>query len=115
MEDRNKSKTELSEIGEFGLIDRLTKDLKNKNMGGEKNNVRKVKNKTVTDLLLAKNPRNSYPIYRTLQQSEHFTKKELVSFFALFGDTDKRLKTTGQNPKFVLEDMVIQICRKVVS
>ena len=82
---------------------------------GEKLSSKKGKNKTVHDLLIVKNPNNTFPIYKMLQQSEKFTKKELGSFFPLFGDADKRLKTTGQNPKLILEDVVIKICRKALS
>jgi DNA polymerase-3 subunit delta len=92
-----------------------TSEKEEKNTSGKKRNVRGGKNKKTTDLLIANNPHNAYPMYKMLQQSGRFTKKELVSFFFLFADTDKKLKTTGQNPKLVLEDMVINICLKGIS
>ena len=38
---------------------------------------KKKKTKTTTDLLIAKNPKNAYPIYLLFKKSERFTKDEL--------------------------------------
>ncbi|MDP7076763.1 MAG: hypothetical protein QGI64_00650, partial [Desulfobacterales bacterium] len=72
-----------------------------------------VKKKTITDLLIAKTPKSPYPVYMMLQQSENFTKKELIHAIESLREADLRLKSTGQNPKLILEGAVFKILRKL--
>ncbi len=72
----------------------------------------KKKEKADTDLLIAKNPNNSYPMFQSLLKSENFTRKELIQALETASIADIRLKTTALNPKIVLEEMIIRICRK---
>ncbi len=78
-----------------------------KGKGGKK----KKKPKAGTDLVIAKNPRNAYPIYQMFKKTEHFTMEELLSIVKALSHTDQRLKTSGQEPKSVLEKLVFSICR----
>jgi len=71
------------------------------------------KNKLTTDLLIAKNPNNPYPVFLLFGKSEKFTKEELFNSIEYMSKADLRLKSTGQNPKLVLEDAIFHICRKV--
>jgi DNA polymerase-3 subunit delta len=71
---------------------------------------KKKKTKSTTDLLVAKNPKNAYPIYQLLKKSERFSKEELINAFAILNATDKKLKTEGRNPKLVLEKLIWEIC-----
>lgn len=66
-----------------------------------------------TDIIIAKNPNNPYPIYQMFIRSETFSKKELFKAFEILNQADVRLKTTGQSPRFILEEVVLNICRKV--
>jgi len=70
------------------------------------------KSKLNTDLLIAKNPNNPYPVFQLFNKSERFTKQELLDFIEYIGKADLRLKSTGQNPKLVMEDVIFHICRK---
>ncbi|CAN2040340.1 DNA polymerase III subunit delta [Candidatus Magnetomoraceae bacterium gMMP-15] len=81
----------------------------------EFDNDSKAKKKAVPalNLLIAKNPRNSYPVYQTFIKSEQFTKAELIQAMEILFKTDKNLKSTGQNPKLVLEQAIINICNKI--
>ncbi len=72
----------------------------------------KKKEKADTDLLIAKNPNNPYPMFQSLLQAENFTGKELIQALETASMADIRLKTTTLNPKIVLEEMIIRICRK---
>ncbi|MCD4764266.1 MAG: hypothetical protein K8R28_09640 [Desulfobacterales bacterium] len=65
-----------------------------------------------TDLLIAKNPNNPYPVFQLFSKSERFTKEELLDSIKYMSKADLRLKSTGQNPKLVLEDVIFHICRK---
>lgn len=72
-----------------------------------------VKKKPITDLLIAKTPKSPYPVYMMLKQSENFTKKELIHALESLSEADLRLKSTGQNPKLILEGAVFKILRKL--
>jgi DNA polymerase-3 subunit delta len=71
----------------------------------------KTKKKIQTDLLLARNPKNAYPIYQLLKKSEHYSKSELLAAVGLLSETDAQLKLSGQDPKLILERLVFRICR----
>jgi len=73
---------------------------------------KKKKNKIATDLLIAKNPKNAYPIFQLFKKSERFTKAELLRAMQSLNKTDKRLKSSGQNPQLVLEKVILDMCRK---
>lgn len=71
---------------------------------------KKKKMKTTTDLQIAKNPKNSYPIYLILKKSERFSKNELFSAVASLNEADIKLKSSAQPPKLVLERTLFAIC-----
>ena len=73
---------------------------------------KKKKAKSGTDLLIAKNPGNPYPIYLLLKKSERFSKAELVDAFETLNTADKQLKSGGQNLRLVLEKVILSICRR---
>ncbi|MGD9057016.1 MAG: hypothetical protein PVF38_12790 [Desulfobacterales bacterium] len=70
----------------------------------------KKKKKIQTDLILARNPKNGYPVYQLLKKSAHFTKNELIAAVDLLNETDVQLKTSRQDPKFILDRLVLKIC-----
>lgn len=72
---------------------------------------KKKKSNLTTDLLIAKNPKNAYPIYQLLKKSERFSKDELIRAFETLNAADNNLKTDGQNAKLVLEKIILEICR----
>ncbi len=63
-----------------------------------------------SDLMLAKNPKNAYPIYQTLLKAANFSMAELLAALDRLSQTDLALKTTGQNAKIVLEDTILAVC-----
>ena len=71
---------------------------------------KKKKSKTDTDLLIAKNPKNAYPIFQLFKKSERYTKEELLEAIGALNQVDKLLKSSGQNPKLVLEKAILGIC-----
>lgn len=66
--------------------------------------------KNDTDLKIVKNPRSPYPVYLLLKNAGRFSKAELIDAVGQIGEADLRLKSTGQNPKLVLEKVVFSIC-----
>jgi len=81
------------------------------NKNDKNKNKNKKKSVPSTDLIIANNPRSAYPVYLALQKSEKYTKEKLVSIIKKLGKADIQLKTTGRNPKLVLEEAVFYICR----
>jgi len=72
----------------------------------------KKKRKIKTDLLLARNPKNAYPVYQLLKKSERFSKTELMAAVAYLNETDAQLKISAQNPKLILERLIFRICNR---
>lgn len=71
----------------------------------------KSKKKITTDLLIARNPKNSYPVYQLFLKSERFTKDDLLGALELLSEADIQLKSTGQDAKLVLERAIFGICK----
>lgn len=61
------------------------------------------------DLLLAKNPKNAYPVFMLLRKSERFAKTTLAEALQSLADADRYLKSSGQNPKLILERVILQL------
>ena len=77
---------------------------------GATNKTKKKKDKWMSDLMVAKT--HPYRLYILLKESERFTKDELIAAFEILSEADKRLKSTGQNPKLILEQAIFRICGK---
>jgi len=67
------------------------------------------KAKISSDLVIAKNPGNPYPVYQMFRKSDNFTKDELLADLDFISKADLRMKS-GNNPKLVLEDTVFFVC-----
>lgn len=112
MEDRNKLKTDLSEIGEFGLIDILTKDLKNKNTStvfgvGDDATLLRYRDKDIlvsTDLLL-----EGVHFNLTYTPLKHLGYKAAVvnfsDIYAMNGRPKQITVSLGISSKLMLEDI----------
>ncbi|MEJ2730720.1 MAG: hypothetical protein P8185_19835 [Deltaproteobacteria bacterium] len=74
----------------------------------------KIKKKIQTDLLLARNPKNAYPVYQLIKKSKRYTKSELLAAVGLLSETDAQLKLSGQDPKLILERLVFKICNPAI-
>ena len=68
------------------------------------------KKKPVTDLLMAPNPKNAYPIYQTFLKSDGFSQKELIGILMELADLDHRMKSATDHPLVLLENLIISIC-----
>lgn len=76
---------------------------------GDQGNDKK-KRKIQTGLLLARNPKNAYPVYQLLKKSERFSKTELLAAVAYLNEADDQLKISAQDPKLILERLIFKIC-----
>ena len=69
------------------------------------------KTKIKTDLLLARNPNNAYPVYQLLKKSERYSKTDLIETFSYLNEADRQLKISAQNPKLILQRLIFRICK----
>ncbi len=91
----------------------LSKNVNTVDEGAKKGKAKKGgsnKSKLSTDLLVAQNPNNPYPVYQMLLRSERFTTNELIEDLKRLSEADLRLKSTGGNPKIILEKVLFHIC-----
>jgi DNA polymerase-3 subunit delta len=79
---------------------------------GEDKKKGKRQKKINTDLIIAKNPKNPYPVFLLLKKSQVYATEELFRALACLSRADIRLKSTGQSPKLILENAVFCICAK---
>lgn len=70
------------------------------------------KKATTTDLVLAKNPKSPFPVFQTLKKAGNFSMEALTSAMVDLSQTDVRMKSTGQDPRMLLEAFLIGLCRK---
>ena len=54
--------------------------------------------------------RNPYSDYLCFQRAESFSLSELLSYIGGLHDADLRLKSSGTNPKMVMERLILQMC-----
>ena len=65
--------------------------------------------KNATDLLIAPNPNNPYPVYKLFQKAHGITRDRMVDAMAFLGEADSMLKSSRQPPAVILEWAVIRI------
>jgi DNA polymerase-3 subunit delta len=67
--------------------------------------------KTVgSDLFIASNPKNAYPVFQTFLKTENYSMNELVRSLAAINRADLRLKSSGTDPATLLDDLIIDLC-----
>jgi len=71
---------------------------------------KKKSDKAGTDLQLARNPGNPFPVYQTLKKADRFSRAELLRALEALAEADVRLKSSALNPRLILERVVWQIC-----
>ncbi len=81
----------------------------------QKKKAAKKKSRPVTDLLIAKNSKSPYPVWELIKKSENFSMDELLFAFECLKKADLHLKSSGQDPKTVLEYVILNICRRSLS
>lgn len=82
-----------------------------KGTSGTKAGQKKAKAAARSDLLMA--GRSPYPVYKTLQKAEHFTRAELIATMQAISAADRRLKRSGASGRLVLEALILTICIKI--
>lgn len=70
------------------------------------------KKKLATDLSIVKNPNNPYPVYQLFLSAENYTKQELLQAFEHLSRADLRIKSSGDNRRLILEEVILGICKR---
>jgi DNA polymerase-3 subunit delta len=73
---------------------------------------KKRKKAATSDLVLAKNPKSPFPVFQTLKKADNFSIEALTSAMIDLSQTDLRMKSTGQDPRILLETFLIGLCRR---
>lgn len=68
-----------------------------------------------SDLLLYPGGRSPFPLFKLLQKAERFTRSELEDALVALYQADRRLKTSGQNGRLILEHALLGICRTAAA
>jgi DNA polymerase III subunit delta len=64
-----------------------------------------------SDLLLIKRDQHPYAVYALFLKADMFEEKEITLALMNLSQADAAMKTSGQRPKSVLEELIIKICR----
>ncbi|WP_372681545.1 DNA polymerase III subunit delta [Desulfosarcina sp.] len=73
---------------------------------------KKRKKAVASDLVLAKNPKSPFPVFQTLKKAGNYSIAALTSAMVDLSQIDLRMKSTGQDPRVLLETFLIGLCRK---
>ncbi len=65
-----------------------------------------------SELFLAPNPKNAYPVYQTFLKSENFSLKELIRVILFLSDLDYHMKTSQKDARTQIENLIIKLCSK---
>ncbi|MFH0728378.1 MAG: hypothetical protein V2B19_18835 [Pseudomonadota bacterium] len=88
----------------------ITEEDAAEDLPGAKKKKKKKKKNIAAELVIASNPHNPYPIYLLLKKTDRFTMAALLSAYATLGQIDVQLKSTGQNPRILLEKLIVDVC-----
>ena len=70
----------------------------------------KAKTGDSSDLFIMKNPQNPFPTYQLLKKTDNFSMAGLRAALNAIKEADMLMKSTAQNPRRVLENVVFKIC-----
>jgi DNA polymerase III subunit delta len=70
----------------------------------------KKKKSRTAELMVAQNPNNAYPVYLMLKKAALFSMEELMRIYGELSDVDMLLKSTPQDPRILLETLLLHIC-----
>ena len=73
---------------------------------------KKRKKAATSDLILAKNPKSPFPVFKTLKKADNFSMEALTSAMVDLSQIDVRMKSTGQDARMLLESFLINLCRR---
>ena len=88
-------------------------DLIFKDLDPEDTKTRSRKKNFASDLFLAPNPKNLYPVFQMFQKSENFTLAELKNALIRLADLDYQFKTSASQERTGIENFIIALCGQI--
>jgi DNA polymerase III subunit delta len=70
----------------------------------------KTKKKVSTDLVMVKNPKSAFPIFQLFRKAEGVSIPDLMRILSALGDADAALKSSGVDPRHILDRLIFFIC-----
>ncbi len=64
-----------------------------------------------SDLFFTRPAKSPYPVYKLFLKSDRFRREDLVDALEALLEADVRIKSTGTDPRLVLERVIFSICR----
>ena len=71
---------------------------------------KKTVSKAATDLYIAPQPKNPYPVYQLFRKSERFSPEELRQAVTALSAADRQIKSGADNKQLILEKLIWRIC-----
>ncbi len=68
--------------------------------------------KNLTDLLIAPNKNNTYPVYHTFLKTDNFSLAELKQAITRLSEVDLKMKRSANDPEIVLDNLILWLCTK---
>ena len=78
----------------------------------KKQAIKNKKKKIHTDLLIAPNKNNTFPVYHTFLKSDNFSLEELICAITELNEVDLKMKSSASDPELVLDNLILRLCTK---
>jgi DNA polymerase-3 subunit delta len=78
--------------------------------GRRKAGGKKAAGRASSDLFIAPQPKNPYPVYQLFRKSERFSPEELRQAVAFLSQADRKIKSGADNKQLILETLIWSIC-----
>ncbi|MDY0220990.1 MAG: hypothetical protein RBR67_07620 [Desulfobacterium sp.] len=79
---------------------------------GPERAARPQKKKSMTDLLIAPDQKNTYPVFHTFLKTDNFSSQELKQAVIWLSEVDLKMKISANDPKVVLDNLILRLCTK---
>ena len=80
--------------------------------GQEKKAAKPKQKKVQTDLLIAPDVRNTYPVFHTFLKTDNFFLQELKQAVIWLSEVDQKMKISANDPEIMLDNLILRLCTK---
>lgn len=94
-------------VGDWDSALTVHADLKESKRAG-----RPKKNKNLTDLLIAPDVKNTFPVFNTFLKTDNFSPQELKQAVIWLSEVDLKMKISANDPEVVLDNLILRLCTK---
>ena len=65
-----------------------------------------------TEVIIPRHPNNPYPVYQLFINAENYSEEDLLQAYEYLSNADKRIKSGGDEKQLVMEEAILNICRR---